>query len=59
LRFQKNDVLKQADAVLELVMTAVEHPSFPGAASRVRDARKRAYGAPPSPQRGEGKQARG
>jgi len=49
LRFWNNDVLKRTDTVLELVMAALkddqQNSPFPG--------------APPSPQRGEGKRARG
>lgn len=44
LRFWNNDVLKNTDGVLELIMMALNERPSPGA---VR--------APPSPQRGEGK----
>ena len=44
LRFWNNDVLKNTDGVLELIMIALEKYPSPGALR-----------APPSPRRGEGK----
>lgn len=44
LRFWNNDVLKNTDGVLEMIMTTLNERPSPGALR-----------APPSPQRGEGK----
>jgi very-short-patch-repair endonuclease len=50
LRFWNNDVLKQTDTVLEVIMATLNSESGPSPG---------ALRAPPSPLRGEGKSVRG
>jgi hypothetical protein len=62
LRFWNNDVLKQTDTVLEVIMATLhdEHDPSPGARSLSSGrASRRPIGAPPSRQGERGKRARG
>ena len=59
-RFWNNDVLRNTNAVLDLIIMALEERPSPGARSLSsgRPLRAGPVGAPPSPQGGEGKNRR-
>jgi very-short-patch-repair endonuclease len=62
LRFWNNDVLKQTDTVLEVIMATLNSESDPSPGARSLSsgrASRGPVGAPPSPLRGEGKNVRG